>query len=64
MYVGNLPGEEVLDMFKNFKLVGAVENEFARERGTKIFLLLDAQEDVTEMFYNLVEDRKKSFNIF
>ncbi len=64
LYVGNLPGEEVLDMFREFKLVGTVENEFAREKGTKIFLLLNAKDEGTDMFNNIVEKRIKSYDIF
>jgi hypothetical protein len=64
VFIGNLPSKEVMDMFKDFKLVGVVENEFARERGTKIFLLMGANPDFTEWFYKKAEERKRNFNIF
>ncbi len=64
LFVGNLPSKEVMDMFKDYKLVGVVENEFAREKGTKVFLLLGAKTDVSDMFFKIAEERKKSFDIF
>jgi hypothetical protein len=64
LFVGNLPGKEVMDLFTEYKLVGTVDNEFAREKGTKIFLLLGAKGDVAEFFSKLVEKRKSTFDIF
>ncbi len=53
-----------MDVFKELKLVSVVENEFAREKGTKIFLLLGANDAVTEMFYKMAGERKRNFDIF
>jgi len=64
LYVGSLPNKAILDMFESYKLVGVVGNEFAREKGTKIFLLLRAKNSATEMFYKLAEERKKNFDVF
>lgn len=64
LYVGELPEREVLDMFEHYKQAGVVENEFAREQGTKIFLLLGAKNSAYEMFYKIAEERKKNFDIF
>lgn len=64
LFVGKLPNEEVTDMFEDFRLVGEVENEFARERGTQIFLLMGANHNFTEWFYKTVEERKRNFDIF
>jgi len=51
-------------MFSNCKLVGVVENEFARENGTEIYMLSGGNNLVTETFYKMVEDRKKRLDIF
>ncbi len=64
LLVGELPKQEVVEMFKDVRLVGVVENEFAREKGTKIFLLMDADPCFTEWFNHAIEDRKSSFAIF
>ena len=64
LFVGEIPSDEVIKMFKEYKLVGVIENEFAREKGTKIFLLLGAKSSATEMFYKIAEERKRNFDIF
>lgn len=64
LYIGDLPDREILEMFEHFKIVGVVENEFAREHGTKIFLLQGAKNSAYEMFYKIAEERKKNFDIF
>jgi 4-amino-4-deoxy-L-arabinose transferase-like glycosyltransferase len=64
LYVGSLPNKEVLDMFESYKQVGVVENEFAREQGTKIFLLQGAKDSAHEMFFKIAEERKNNFDIF
>ncbi len=64
VYVGNLPDKEIIDMFKEYKLVGVVENEFARERNTKIILLLGANPNFTDEFYKTAEERKRTFDLF
>ncbi len=53
-----------MDLFKEYILIGVVENEFAREKGTKIFLLLGADPAATEMFYKIAEERKARLEIF
>ncbi|MGD0340120.1 MAG: glycosyltransferase family 39 protein, partial [Bacteroidales bacterium] len=37
LLIGQKPGQEVIDMFKDFKLVGVIENEYAREKNTGIY---------------------------
>tara|TARA_R110001583_G_scaffold11503_2_gene51840 strand:+ start:5350 stop:6894 length:1545 start_codon:yes stop_codon:yes gene_type:complete len=64
LFVGELPKKEVINMFEDYKLVGVVENEFSREKGTEIFLFLGAKNSATEMFYKIAEERKKNFEIF
>ena len=64
VYVGETPGDDIVGMFRDFRTVGVVENAFARERGTTIFLLLGARDDATERFHEMAEERKMNFDIF
>jgi len=64
LLVGKLPGKEVINMFKEYRLIGTVENEYSREKGTEIYLFLGAKSSATEMFYKIAEERKKNFDIF
>jgi hypothetical protein len=64
VFVGNAPGKEIIDMFKEYKLVDTVGNKFAREMGTKIFLLRGSNATFTERFYRKAEKLKKDFDIF
>lgn len=64
VYVGKLPKHEFVEMFDTLRIVGTVENEFAREKGTTIFLLLGGSHEVTEDFYKYAEERKRNFKIF
>ncbi|MFY9151368.1 MAG: glycosyltransferase family 39 protein [Prolixibacteraceae bacterium] len=62
--VGDVPEKEVSEMFTEVRLIGEVENEFAREKGTKIYLLTGANAHFTEWFNKLAAERKASFRIF
>jgi hypothetical protein len=62
--VGEKPNQKIIEMFTECKFVGVVENEFAREKGTEIYLLTGASDEVTEMFYQMAEDRKNRLDIF
>jgi hypothetical protein len=64
LFVGKLPGKEVINLFHEYKTVGRVENEFAREKGTAIFLFLGAKSSASQMFYKMANERKKNFEIF
>jgi len=64
LIVGDRPDKRVTDLFTGVQLVGTVENEYAREKGTGIYLMTGANELVTAMFYKLADDRKKNFDIF
>jgi hypothetical protein len=64
LLVGNKPSEKITVMFKDCKLVGVVENEFAREKNTGIYLLTGADPAFTELFYKMAEERKKNLDIF
>ena len=62
--VGKKPDEKIINMFKDFKLVGVVENEYAREKGTGVYLLTGAIPALTDIFYKLAEERITKFEIF
>ena len=64
LLVGKNPGQQVTGQFKNFNLISTVENPFARESGTEIYLLTGASDLFTLGFYNNVEERKKKLDIF
>jgi hypothetical protein len=54
----------VTGQFKNCNLISTVENSFARESGTEIYLLTGASDLFTLGFYNNIEERKKKLDIF
>jgi hypothetical protein len=62
--VGKNPGQQVTGQFKNCNLISTVENSFARESGTEIYLLTGASDLFTLGFYNNIEERKKKLDIF
>jgi hypothetical protein len=62
--VGDKPEQDIVNMFAECILVGVVENEFAREKNTGIYLLKSANSEFTDIFYKEADDRKKSFHIF
>lgn len=64
VFVGNKPDDKILEMFSEIKFIGKVENEYAREKGTSIYLLLRANPDFTGNFYKLANHRKEKFDIF
>lgn len=64
VFVGKRPDERVLNMFEDYQLIGTIENEYSREKGTEIYLFLGAKNHTTEMFYKIAEERKKNFDIF
>jgi hypothetical protein len=44
--------------------MGVVENSYARESGTEIYLLTGANEAFTDLFYQNVDSKKKKLDIF
>jgi hypothetical protein len=64
VFVGDKPDDKILEMFSEIKFIGKVENEYAREKGTSIYLLLGANPDFTGNFYKLANLRKEKFDIF
>jgi Dolichyl-phosphate-mannose-protein mannosyltransferase len=64
LLVGKNPGQSITGQFKEFRLTGSVENSYARESGTEIYLLTGANEAFTELFYKNVDSRKEKLDIF
>lgn len=64
LLVGKKPSPEIISMFAGFKEVGVVQNRYAREKDTAIYLLTGASAEVTSMFYKIAEERKDNFDIF
>lgn len=64
LFVGEKPGHEIQSMFKRVELVGVVENEFAIENKTGIYLLSGANANFTNIFYRLMDKRIDDFDIF
>jgi len=64
LYIGMKPGDDVLRAFNEFRLIGSVEDEYAREKGAGIYLLIGAKDLFTPIFYNKVEERKKKQDLF
>jgi hypothetical protein len=64
LIVGEKPGQKIIDLFKDCKLMGLVENANAREYNTGVYLLTGSVPAFTGIFYNLVEERKKKLDIF
>jgi hypothetical protein len=64
LIVGDNPSKEIAGMFKEVKYMGEVENEYARENKTGIYLLTGANPIFTLVFYSKVEERKKKLDIF
>lgn len=62
--VGEKPDEEVIAMFQNYRIIGYVENEFSREKGTGIYLFTGAIPSFTDFFYKMAESRKMVLDIF
>ena len=62
--VGNMPTKDILKLFSAVKLIGTVENQYAREKGTNIYLLSGAMPAFTDIFYKKAEERIKNFEIF
>jgi hypothetical protein len=64
LYVGQKPGDDVIRAFNDLKLIGVVENEYAREKGIGIYIMSGANALFTPSFYGKVEERKKKLDIF
>jgi 4-amino-4-deoxy-L-arabinose transferase-like glycosyltransferase len=64
LLVGNKPQEDASGMFKEIRLSGTVENQYAREKGTQIWVLKGANDDFTNWFYKQKHERIKNFDFY
>ncbi|HET6558272.1 MAG TPA: glycosyltransferase family 39 protein [Prolixibacteraceae bacterium] len=64
LMVGEKPEEEVTALFTSVQQTGKVENEFAIEKNTPIYLLKGAHPDITVLFYEEMDQRMATFDIF
>lgn len=58
------PDADFKSMFAKVSCEGAVENQYAREKGTSIYLMTNADSSFTRIFYSLAEKRKADLDIF
>ena len=64
LLIGNKPDENTLSMFNSYKSAGVVENPFAIEKNTGIYLLMGAKEEFTAEFLKSLDKRVADFDIF
>jgi hypothetical protein len=64
LLVGKKPGDNIIQLFRECKLISTIDNEQAREHNTGIYILSGAADPFTSLFYNKVEERKKNLDIF
>ena len=50
IYVGDEPGEDLMSLFGEIRLVGFVQEPYARERGTGVFLCLNPRSGFPEFY--------------
>jgi hypothetical protein len=62
--VGEKTDDRIAAMFKGFKQTGVVENPYAREKGTGVYLYSDADSSFTGFFYAEAERRRTVHDIF
>ena len=64
LLVGKKPDPKIVALFRECREVGKIENKFAREKGTEIFLLIGADDTLTQKFNGIVEERKSKMDVF
>lgn len=62
--VGDNVDDDIAKMFGSYKQTGIIENKYARENGTGIYLLTGASPAFSDFFYKEIERRKKEHDIF
>jgi hypothetical protein len=62
--VGEMTEEKIALMFGEYAKTGEVENEYAREKGTAIFVFREAEPSFTDFLYNEIERKKRELDIF
>ena len=62
--VGDTPEDNITAMFNGFELVDRVDNKFAIEKNTPVYLLTGASPEFTPGFYKELDQRIAGFDIF
>ncbi|MEZ4933886.1 MAG: hypothetical protein R2788_17405 [Saprospiraceae bacterium] len=50
IYINDELGEDVQDLFSDIELIGEIENQYARERGTMVYLCKNPKENFREFW--------------
>jgi hypothetical protein len=64
LLVGDKPDEKIIKLFSGFTNEGGVENPYAREKGTSIYLMSGADTSFTRIFYRIADEKKSKLDIF
>ncbi|HEX2935948.1 MAG TPA: glycosyltransferase family 39 protein [Bacteroidales bacterium] len=62
--VGDRPDDRIIKQFESVTQFGKVENQFAREKGTEIWILRHANSSVTRHIYKMRTERIKRFDFY
>jgi 4-amino-4-deoxy-L-arabinose transferase-like glycosyltransferase len=63
VFVGNVD-DDICRHFTTCKLMGKIENPYAREKGTTVYQLRGADNETTENIYKIVKERRATFDCF
>ena len=64
IWIGPKPDSETLELFNTVQVKGTIENKYAEEFGTQIYLLSQPKTDITPVFYKMIEEKKRTMDIF
>ena len=62
--IGKYPDNKVVQFFDHIEKIGSVENQYAREKGTSVYLMTGANEKFSEFFYGEVKRRRLEMDCF
>jgi hypothetical protein len=52
--------EKEIPLFESVFLIGKIENKYARENGTKVYLLKGAKQSINDILANEIKERKNN----
>ena len=64
LWVGPNPTHDISSLFNKIERIDTVQNPYTREKGTEIYLFLNANDGFTTLFYETIDKRKHFFDIF
>ena len=62
--IGKYPDNKVVQLFNRIEKIGSVENPFAREKGTSVYLMSGAKEKFSRVFNDEVKRRRIEMDCF